>query len=134
MTGERLKEERKRLGYSQEDFAVLAGITRRPYAEWEAGNTSPNATQLAALAAAGADVQYIVTGQHSDMALTPDERQLLSLFRAASLTGKMAAVGALQGAMGSTPVQPSDGGATQNFHAPVRGGVAGRDIVNKGRK
>ena len=56
MIGNRLKEERKRLGYSQDSFAVIAGITRRPYAEWEAGRTSPTAMQLAARADLGADV------------------------------------------------------------------------------
>lgn len=63
MISERLKTERQRLGFSQEGFAALAGVTRRPYAEWEAGKTSPTAVQLQALHGAGADVQYIVTGQ-----------------------------------------------------------------------
>lgn len=63
MTGERLKEERQRLGFNQEGFAALAGVTRRPYAEWETGKTSPTAVQLQALHDAGADVLYIVTGQ-----------------------------------------------------------------------
>ncbi|MBO1856834.1 helix-turn-helix transcriptional regulator [Burkholderia cenocepacia] len=65
MIGDRLKEERKRLGLSQEAFAVAAGVTRRPYAEWEAGGTSPTAVQLAALAMKGVDVQYVVTGRRS---------------------------------------------------------------------
>lgn len=99
--GERLKEERKRLGFSQEEFAAIAGVTRRPYAEWEAGNTSPTGVQLAALYAEGADVQYIVTGVRSGMALSPDERELLTLFRAAPLAGKAAAIGALQGVAAS---------------------------------
>lgn len=98
MIGNRLKEERKRLGYNQEDFAAVAGITRRPYAEWEASKTFPNAEQLAALSSVGADVQYIVTGARSEMALTPDERELLRLFRDASLAIKAAAIGALKGA------------------------------------
>jgi transcriptional regulator with XRE-family HTH domain len=59
----RLKEERKRLGYSQEKFAALAGVTRRPYAAWEAGETSPTAVNLSALSAVGADVLYILTGE-----------------------------------------------------------------------
>lgn len=128
---ERLKEERKRLGFNQEDFACVAGITRRPYAAWEAGNTSPTAVQLAALATVGADVRYIITGERegpAPEALSADERQLLALFRAAPLTGKAAAIGALQGAVGA------GGKISQQFNAPVSGGVAGRNIVNKGRK
>lgn len=102
--GSRLKEERKRLGFNQEEFAVTAGITRRPYTEWESGNTSPTAFQLAALAQVGADVRYIVTGDRegpAPEALTSDERELLALFRAASLSVKAAAIGALQGGTAS---------------------------------
>ncbi|MCX7208076.1 MAG: helix-turn-helix transcriptional regulator [Proteobacteria bacterium] len=63
MIEERLKDERKRLGFNQEEFAAFAGVTRRPYADWEAGKTSPTALQLSALAAIGVDVMYIITGQ-----------------------------------------------------------------------
>lgn len=135
--GDRLKEERKRLGFSQEEFAAIAGVTRRPYAEWEAGNTSPTGVQLAALYNEGADVQYIVTGVRSDAALSPDERELLALFRAAPLTVKAAAIGALQ-AGGAPPgsVQASPARKiTKQINVSAPGGeAAGRDIVNKGRK
>ena len=63
---ERLREERERLGKTQEEFAAVAGVTRRPYVEWEKGTgPSPSAQNLAAMAAAGADVLYILTGQRS---------------------------------------------------------------------
>jgi transcriptional regulator with XRE-family HTH domain len=124
MIGERLKEERKRLGYSQEAFATTAGITRRPYAEWESGNTSPTAAQLAALSAAGADVLYIVTGERSGAAITPDEREMLALFRAASLTGKAAAVGALKGAADSSKIKVRASGGSN---------AAGRDLTIGGK-
>lgn len=128
--GDRLKEERKRLGFSQEEFAAIAGVTRRPYAEWEAGNTSPTGVQLAALYNEGADVQYIVTGVRSDAALSPDERELLALFRGASLTGKAAAIGALQGAAGAAPATAK---VRKQVNVSANGGqAAGRKIVNKG--
>ena len=117
---ERLKEERNRLGFTQEKFAALAGVTRRPYAAWEAGKATPTAAHLAALKNAGADVQYIITGEISISSLTPDERQLLELFRAAPLTGKMAAVGAVQGVL--NPGTATTVIATGNAKA------AGRDI------
>lgn len=84
MIFERLKEERKRLGYSQEAFAAVAGITRRPYAEWETGNTSPSAVQLAALAAAGLDVLYVVVGTRSGQQPDAAEQVLLQSYRACS--------------------------------------------------
>lgn len=133
--GSRLKEERKRLGFSQEEFATTAGITRRPYTAWESGNTSPTAFQLGALAQAGADVRYIVTGDREGpppLVLTADEKELLSLFRAASLSVKAAAIGALQG--GSAPTQKAPRYTVQQtIQGNVRQQGSG-DIVNKAKK
>lgn len=82
----------------------------------------------------GADIQYVVTGNRSDMALTPDERELLALFRAASLVGKAAAIGALQGATGtSQPAAKVNAAKGANVVIGHGGQVAGRDI-NNGRK
>ncbi|GEM_PF-5350945 len=46
--------------------------------------------------------------------MTEDERELIALYRTAPLAGKMAAVGALQGAVGAS--QPK---AKQVFHGEV---------------
>ncbi len=115
---ERLREERERLGFSQTAFGEIGGVKKLAQMNYEKGERKPDMEYLAAIANAGADVQYIITGVRSEMALTPDERQLLTLFRAASLTGKMAAVGALQGITGiGTSVTATHGGQ-----------AAGRDI------
>ncbi|MDR1228644.1 MAG: helix-turn-helix domain-containing protein [Azoarcus sp.] len=90
MMGERLKEERKRLDYSQESFAALAGITRIPYREWEKGNTVPNALHLAALGAAGADVLYILTGRREITDIAAREAALLDNYRHSPNAGKEA--------------------------------------------
>ena len=102
--GKRLREERTRLGYSQPDFASLIGSTKKTQIEWEADRTSPTAVQLSALSNVGADVLYILTGERGG-ATSSDERELLALFRSASLAVKAAAVGALQG--GSLKTAPS---------------------------
>lgn len=78
---ERIRTERKRLGKTQDEFAGIAGVTRNPYCAWEKGATAPDARQLAALAQAGVDVQYVITGVRSDVALAPEERRLLEGFR-----------------------------------------------------
>lgn len=87
MIFERLKQERKRLGLNQDAFAGVAGVSRRAYAEWESDKsaTSPTAVQLAAMATAGADVRYIITGEREGpppVTLTADERVLLDGYRA----------------------------------------------------
>lgn len=88
--GERLLEERKRLGHSQEAFAALAGITRIPYRAWEKGKTAPGAEHLAALSSAGADVLYILTGRRNACTLSPREAALLDNYRNSSGDGQEA--------------------------------------------
>ncbi|WP_051603246.1 helix-turn-helix domain-containing protein [Simplicispira psychrophila] len=81
--GERIKEERERLGLNQIDFAALASSTRKTLFNWESGAATPNATVLAAWAAHGLDVLYVVTGQRSPSmpATDPAEQVLLDSYR-----------------------------------------------------
>lgn len=60
--GARLKAERERLRKTQEEFAAVGHGTKRSQINWEQGVAMPNAAYLAAIAAIGADVAYIVTG------------------------------------------------------------------------
>lgn len=97
--GDRLKEERMRLGFSQPAFAALVEASKSSQASWEKGTAYPNAQALDVWARVGVDVAYVVTGNRSlgTDSLTSDELELLSLFRAAPLAVKAAAIGALQG-------------------------------------
>jgi len=89
--GERLREERERLGFNQTDFAGLGEASLRSQIEWEKGKAFPNAKVLSAIAAAGADVQYILTGMRAGGAvaqptpsytvLSPDEAALVDNYR-----------------------------------------------------
>ena len=65
--GERILEERKRLGWSQQIAADTAGIRREMWARYEAGS-EPGAKALTGMATAGVDVLYILTGQRSGVA------------------------------------------------------------------
>lgn len=60
--GGRLREVREGLGMNQTDFAALAGATRQTQSNYEKGERVPDALYLAAIAAAGGDVRYILTG------------------------------------------------------------------------
>ena len=64
--GERLREERERFGLNQADFAAIGGSTRKTQYNYEAGERAPDGGFLAAIATAGADVQYILTGIRSN--------------------------------------------------------------------
>ncbi|MFN3987604.1 MAG: helix-turn-helix domain-containing protein [Rhodocyclaceae bacterium] len=61
--GERLLEERERLGLSQSELAERCGVTMRSQRNYEKGERQPDASYLAALATARADVLYVLTGE-----------------------------------------------------------------------
>jgi transcriptional regulator with XRE-family HTH domain len=61
--GERLREERLRLGYNQTDMAALVGASKHAQINWEKGSTSPNAADLGAWSEHGLDIAYVVTGE-----------------------------------------------------------------------
>lgn len=105
--GERLREERERLGMNQSDFASIGALTKRALSRYENGERSPDAAFLAAIAVAGADVLYILTGQRSapvaPQALLPaSDRALLDDFHAAP-PGVQAGVKATLAALSPAP-------------------------------
>lgn len=75
--GERLKEERLRLGLNQDALGVTPQAQRR----YEKGERYPDAEYLARFADLGGDVQYIVTGKRSEGALVAEEERLVYAFR-----------------------------------------------------
>ena len=64
--GSRLRAERKRLGYKQDDFAQKGGVAVQTLRKYESDARRPDADYLAGIADAGADVSYIITGQRED--------------------------------------------------------------------
>lgn len=107
----------------------MGGVQRRAQINYEKGERQPDTDYLAALAAAGADVLYILTGERSGAAsaLAPDERLLLDRYRESARPLRDAALRVLLGATNG-----ENGGATQNFHREVGQAAAG-NIVNMGR-
>ena len=65
LIGSRLREERERLRFSQQNFADLGGASMRAEQDWERGVSAPKADFLAVAAAHGVDVLYVLTGERS---------------------------------------------------------------------
>lgn len=86
--GERLREERERLGFNQTDFAALGGLKKLAQIGYEQDKRSPDSAYLAAISAAGADVLYVITGQRSGEALPKREAALLDNYRQTDEQGK----------------------------------------------
>lgn len=83
--GERLKEERERLGLNQADFGTIGGVNRNSQANYEKGERSPDASYMAAVAAIGVDVLYVITGARTpsrEEGLSEREKAVLDNYRA----------------------------------------------------
>ena len=134
--GARLLEERKRLGWSQQTAADTAGIRREMWARYE-GGSEPGAKGLAGIAAAGADVLYILTGQRNPTmpALDAAEQVLLDSYRRCKPEARVNLIqtAALLSAGLSSGGISTDRTVTQTIRAAVSGGVAGGNIINKGK-
>lgn len=107
--GGRLREERKRLGKTQDELAATGGVGKRALINYEQNERSPDAAFLAALAASGADVLYILTGERSKPVapqelLNTGDRVLLDNFHAAP-EGVQAGIRQALGAFAPNPVK-----------------------------
>ncbi|HCF0970782.1 TPA: helix-turn-helix transcriptional regulator [Pseudomonas aeruginosa] len=82
--GERLRDERVRLGFNQSEFAAFAGVAKTSQFNYEKGDRSPDAAYLAAVAEKGVDILYVVTGQRSptaEGALSASELEIVQQVR-----------------------------------------------------
>ncbi|WP_218580328.1 helix-turn-helix domain-containing protein [Pseudomonas sp. J380] len=66
LSAARMKEERVRLGLKQASAAQLCGVSREIWGRYERGASAPGGDVLFSFAAAGADVQFILTGKRQD--------------------------------------------------------------------
>ena len=85
--GNRLKEERERLGYSEIQVAQLLGIPIDAYIRFEEGLADPGIYRMPRLSSIGFDVLYIITEERHIPGL--EEDLLLQKFRSLSLKGKV---------------------------------------------
>lgn len=88
--GSRLREERERLGLNQEGFGQLGGVRKQAQLLYEKDERKPDSDYLVAVAAAGVDVLFVLTGQRqSDLpAGDASEQLLLENFRRCSLAAR----------------------------------------------
>lgn len=99
--GKRLKSERVRLGLTQEGFGEACGRKNIMQMNYEKDKGFPDVPYLLQAAGLGADLAFLITGQHSGQALAEDETLLLASYRAQSSQGKAAVLGTLAGLAGT---------------------------------
>lgn len=99
--GERLRAERERLGLSQAALGELGGVQKLAQINYEKDKRKPDSGYLAAVAEAGVDVLYVLTGMRSDAIPVPKiepmskrEQALIANYRNSTEEGKRALEGA----------------------------------------
>lgn len=117
--GARLVEERKRLRMNQTDFGRLGAVSKGSQILYEKGDGSPTADYLSAIALSGVDVQYVLTGVRSSVALTPEERLLIERFRESEKELKDAALRVLLGGLTTETVSHTFNEVGQYIHGSV---------------
>ena len=127
---ERLKEERKRLGLKGGQLAQIGGVSAVSQSCYETGKQLPGAAYLAAIAAAGVDVQYVLTGQRSsEPVLTPEEKAVLAAWKNASKEIQMAVLAVL--ATGQCSLGGVNVGGDNNGLIATNGGTIGEIKTRK---
>lgn len=92
--GERLLEERQRLGFTQYDVLHKIDITQSTLSRYEQGKRVPTLEACVGLHNIGYDVLYLITGNREQESittdtLTTDEQKWLSLYRSSRDTGTL---------------------------------------------
>lgn len=84
--GDRLRSERERLGYTDQQIAQLIGVPLERYVRIEAGEVDPGIFCMPRLNACGFDVLYILTDERYKP--VKEENELLQRFRELSHKGR----------------------------------------------
>ncbi len=123
--GNRLKNERKRLGKTQAAFAKLAGVALPTLQNYESGLRNPDSQFLANISNVGADIQLVVTGTPSESGIAPDERVLLDGYRVLSFDERRAAIAyVLSGIKEAAPINGTIIGTQKNHKSKVFNGTS----------
>lgn len=120
--GERLKNEREKLGLSQEQLGAIGGVKKLAQFRYESGETFPNAQYLTEVSKVGIDVNYILFGTRANNALTDEEQQLLAAFRAAPPVMRQFMLGGA-GNLGENKITIHGNVGQQNHIQHLEGGI-----------
>lgn len=81
LRGERLLNERKRMGKNQKDSGLLIGVTVQTWLAYEKGSRKLDHEQISLLYEAGFDVMFLISGNKSvPSLLSQSEQELIRLF------------------------------------------------------
>ncbi|MCC7005172.1 MAG: helix-turn-helix domain-containing protein [Ottowia sp.] len=122
--GERLRQERERLGITREKLGEIGGVTGTTQTTYEKDVRRPDTDYLLAIEQAGADIFYILRGEPSPArSLSPDEQELLSSYRGLDIRGKAGVLGMIEGMRGSEKMHETLKKQGITIHGSIGGGM-----------
>lgn len=124
--GERLREERERLGLNQDRLGVTPQAQRR----YEKSERHPDVEYLNSFSDLGGDVLYVITGQRAVGVVAADEAALIEAYRAAPEAVRKAALAALSSGKSADTTITIKGGVG----SMIRGDVTFGDLNFGGKK
>lgn len=122
-TGENISRLRLLSGMTQDDFALIAGVTRSAVAQWERGFSEPRMGAIQKLSdyfhipkawiiedggMSGVSVMAGVMVKSAQATLTQDESALMSIYRSMSKDGRTALLAAASGIAKAYPADSSN--------------------------
>lgn len=132
--GNRLKEERKRLGMTQEAMGLACGVAKRTQILFEQDAHLPGGAYFVAADELGVDVAYVLVGRRDR--LSESDADLLDAWRNASISARAAALAALGGAVPAAAAAPRTAFENTSIGQQISGDVdlSGQKVVVKAPK
>ena len=120
--GDRLREERLRLGKSVGDMSELSGLHRNSYSRHEAGDWPGNIAALMIYADIGVDIGYVLSGKRGDGSLGGVEIMFFNLLAKLSQREKRAVLAMMTALVGEAVDLDDPTPSTQpTLHDPKTG-------------
>lgn len=117
--GQRLREERKRKGWTVGAFAEKSGAALNSIRNYEAGTHSAKLELLLIFQAIGIDIGYVLTGRRSGTVTGEQEHQLLDRFVRLPPAEKSIVIALVGSMVGDKVTADHLLGESQALHSPI---------------
>lgn len=131
--GDRLEEERSRLGLKKGQMAEAGNVAPSTYTSYLQGDRVPDLNALVAWAEAGVDPLYVALGRRMPDLLAPEEEMILSGYRRLDARGRAGVLGLIGGMQAPTATSIRVGGDVGQYFEGDQTGSVSIDM-SKGKK
>lgn len=131
--GDRLEEERSRLGLKKGQMAEAGNVAPSTYTSYLQGDRIPDLNALVAWAKAGVDPLYVALGRRMPELLAPEEEMVLSGYRRLDARGRAGVLGLIGGMQAPAGASIRVGGDVGQYFEGDQTGSVSIDM-SKGKK